>query len=234
METRIAALETTLPVSRREIEVQTPGGMMGVLEVPRVAPPLDLTSVQRCAPELCREWFSERVVLVGVEELGELEAELRVVVSTGAEVLTEAVAPEVEVPGGAERGGAAGAGSAGAGRAARGASRGAGGPSRGGGRRAGRSPSPGRGSSQSMSPPPRAERRRPLMKQAGGGPTTPPSDRVLRGRQPSADRPGGSAPGSSALPSRWSFREAASSEEEDASPSEPETLVPRSRKRPRA
>ena len=72
------------------------------------------------------------------------------------------------------------------------------------------------------------------MKQAGGGPTTPPSGRVLRGRQPSIDRPGGSAPGSSAPPSRWSFREAESSEEEDTGPSESEGLRPRSRKRPRA
>ncbi|KAH7833073.1 hypothetical protein Vadar_002866 [Vaccinium darrowii] len=54
METRIAAMEMALPVLRREIEVQMPGGMMGVLEVPRVAPPLDLTSVQIPA-----SWASE-------------------------------------------------------------------------------------------------------------------------------------------------------------------------------
>ena len=58
---------------------------------------------QRCAPELSREWFSERVVLAGVyqavvAELGELEAELAAVVLTGVEVPTEAVVPEVEVP----------------------------------------------------------------------------------------------------------------------------------------
>lgn len=54
METCIAATEMALSVLRREIEVQMPGEMMGVMEIPRVAPSLDLTSVQ-----IPTSWASE-------------------------------------------------------------------------------------------------------------------------------------------------------------------------------
>ncbi len=58
------------------------------------------------------------------------------------------------------------------------------------------------------------------MKHAGGGPAIPSSNQVLRGRQPSVESPGGSAPESSTPPSQWSFREAESAEEDDMSPFE--------------